>query len=281
MLNLRAGSRVNIPMGIDADARAWIVGLGRLGYAAQGVVYLILGTLACRAAMQGHAETPDHHSAFEKLADGPFGKTMLSIVALGLAGYAVWRFIQTVRDTENKGSDLKGLTFRFGYFVSAITHFFLAVTAARMVDSSSTSHGATEESLTAQLMAQPFGRWLAGLIGLAVIGFALYQFYASYKAKFREHLNTHEMSATERTWAIRAGRWGLAAHAVTFLIIGGFLVHAAVKADPGKAQGLGDALQTLENQPFGPWLLLIVGAGLLLYGVFQLTQARYRRMVFR
>ena len=112
-----------------------------------------------------------------------------------------------------------------------------------------------------------------------MIGVGLYQFYQAYTAKFREELKLAEMTANEQLWATRVGRLGYAARGVVFCIIGGFLIVAALRAQPEEVRGLGGALQTLSEQTYGPWLLGIVAVGFVAYGIFMLVQARYRRMV--
>jgi uncharacterized membrane protein (DUF2068 family) len=54
-----------------------------------------------------------------------------------------------------------------------------------------------------------------------------------------------------------------------------------VRSNPSEARGLDGALAALAEQPFGPYLLALVAAGLAAYGVFALVEARYRRMLFR
>jgi hypothetical protein len=85
------------------------------------------------------------------------------------------------------------------------------------------------------------------------------------------------MSAREDTWSTRAGRLGYAARGVVLGFMGAFLVQAAVQTDPDKALGLGGALRTLARQPFGPYLLDAVAAGMMAYGAFTFVMARYRK----
>ena len=127
-------------------------------------------------------------------------------------------------------------------------------------------------------MRQPFGRWLVGAVGATVVGVGLYQFVRAWRASFTKRLKRAEMSSTEEEWATKVGRFGFAARGVTFLIIGGFIVTAALQADPSEAQGLDAAFRWLEQQPFGTWLLAIVALGLVAYGVFQIVLAKYRRL---
>ena len=115
-----------------AAARPWVVRLARLGYAAKGVVYLLVGWIAARAAT-GNGETTGTHGALEFLLAKPFGKVMLVLVAVGLAGYAVWRAVQAIADPEGKGNDPKGLAVRGYMLASAFIHGAMFVAALRLL----------------------------------------------------------------------------------------------------------------------------------------------------
>jgi hypothetical protein len=141
------------------------------------------------------------------------------------------------------------------------------------------SSTSSTQDWTARLLSQPFGQWLVGIVGAFTIGLGFYQLYKAYKAKFRKQMKLHEMSSTEETWATRIGRLGEAARGVVFVIIGFFLLQAARQSDASQAQGLDGALQSLSQQPHGPWLLGIVALGLVAYGIHMGVQARYRRIV--
>lgn len=130
-------------------------------------------------------------------------------------------------------------------------------------------------------MALPLGRWLVGLVGLAIIGVGLYQLYEAWSETYRERLIYGRMSATERRWIDPLSNIGLVAHGIVLGLTGVFLIQAAQRFDPGQAQGLGGALDEITRQPFGPWLLGAVAIGLVAYGVFKLAQARYHRSLAR
>jgi Domain of Unknown Function (DUF1206) len=257
----------------------WIERLARFGYAAKGVVYVVAGALAVMTAAGVGGELTDARGALRSIARQPFGRAMIAAVAIGLAGYVLWRWVQSITDADKKGRSFKGLALRTAYFTSGTVYAGLALAAARIVFGADEPAGASvTRSWTARLMAMPLGDWLVMLAGLSVIGFGLYQIYKGYKAKFRKRLKLPEIKEGARDWALLSGRVGYAARGVVFVVIGVFLIQAARHRNPGEAQGLDGALQALARQSFGPYLLGAVAAGLVAYGVFALVEARYRRI---
>jgi Domain of Unknown Function (DUF1206) len=264
----------------ERAARPWIVRLGRFGYAAKGVVYVIIGALAAFGATGG-GQPKDSRGALTELLRQPFGTVLLGVVAVGLAGYALWRLAMGLKDTENKGSEWKGLAVRFGYGCIALVYAGLSYSAVRLVLGHGAGKGSDETSKewTARFMALPFGRWLVGLAGLCVIGFGAWQCYKGLSARFRKKLRTAEMADVTDKLATRAGQIGLTARGVVFGIVGAFLIQAALHARAHEARGLSGALLALEQRPYGPWLLGAVALGLVAYGLYTFVEARYRRMI--
>lgn len=267
--------------GSDA-AKYWIVPLARFGYAAKGAVYIVIGIVSAVGAFQAGNQTTGSRGALETILHQPLGQVLLGIVAVGLVGYAVWRFAQAIKDTENKGSDLKGVAIRIGYAVVGFVYLGLAYFAAKQIigsDGGNSSDNQKSEEWTATLMAQPLGPVLVGAVGAGFIGYALYQFYKAYTKKFFEEIKTGKMSGKMKTAAGYLGQIGLTARGVVFAIIGIFLIQAAVQYQPSEAAGLSGALRSLEQQPFGPFILGVVALGLIAYGVFMFVLALYRRII--
>jgi len=264
-------------------AHSWIEGLGRFGYAAKGIVYLIIGGLALQAALGQGGQTTDKTGALTHIASYPFGKVAIAVLVVGLFGYALWQAVRALLDTEHKGSDAKGLLGRAAYIVVACIYGSFAITALRIAMGARSDQGSTQQTQdwTAWLMGQPFGVWLVGLAGVCVIAIGVFQFVRAFKSNLTEDLRLTDVGAEHATLVTRIGRAGYAARGVAFGTIGALLIAAALHANPSKAQGLDGALATLAGQPFGVYLLGAVAVGLAAYGSFALIEARYRRMVIQ
>ena len=257
----------------------WVVRLGRLGFAAIGVVYILVGILAAQAAISARTAKTGTHSALQYIVQFPLGQFLLMGVAIGLLCHALWRFTQALMDTDDKSSDAKGFAIRAGFAAIGLLYLGLAFSAVKIVLGARSSGGFWARSWTAWLLAQPFSQWLVALGGAVVIIAGIYFFYQTYSTKFRETLLFQEMSGAQEKWGTRFGRFGFAARGVVFCIIGIFLVFGAWYSDAGETRDFGGALRVVERQTFGAWLLGFVAVGLFSYGIFMLFLARFRRMV--
>ena len=269
-----------------AASSRWMTILARLGYAAKGVVYLIIGWLAVQVAIGAGGKTTDQRGALQVISEQPFGKFLLALVIIGLIGFAIWCFLQAWFDTEGKGNDIKGIIGRLGYAITGISYAILAFGAFQLVTRTGTgsatkSTTASTQDVTAQLLNHSWGVVAVVILGLIVIGVAFYMFAKAYTAKFQKRLRLTGLSAQLKRGVIFLGRFGYAALGVVFSIIGIFLIVAAVQHNPHEAKGLDSVLRTLVQQPFGPWLLGIVALGLVAYGVYSFVEARYRQVGVR
>ena len=265
--------------GGTAGLRPWIRRLARTGIAARGLVYLMVGTLAAqRASGNGGATLGTQDAVREVGRRGALGDVILALIAAGLVGYAAWRLLQAFRDTERKGNGLKGRAVRAVYAGKALVHLALAATPVKLLLDEPTG-GGSMQSWTARALAHPAGHWVVGALGASIVGAGAYQIYRGVACKFAKNLDDGSMNPTARTWAYRAGTFGYAARGVTFGIIGWFLLNAARQTDPGEARGLGEALDVLLRQRYGPWMMGAVALGLAAYGLYSFVEARYRRIV--
>lgn len=272
-----SGAAAAIPSGIAAAP--YIQWLARFGYAARGTVYLIVGYLGLQSVLARRQQPEDSSGALQHLLSQPFGRILLGAVAVGLAGWVIWRLFQSIADPEQHGAGFKGLAVRAGYLISALLYGGLALEAVRLLLGSAAGGRSGERSAdhwTATVMQEPAGRWIIAGVGAVVLGFGLVQLIRAFRTDFREHLNLASLSTAGQRRVVFLGRLGISARGLVFGVIGWFLVRAAWEARSQQARGFAGALEALQEQPYGAWLLGGVSIGLICYGLFQFMEARYR-----
>jgi len=200
---------------------------------------------------------------------------LLVLLAVGLGGYSLWRLFRAILGHGPEGAD-KGLD-RVGALGSGIVYGVMCMIAIQLLIGSSGVTGSTQKTASGAF-SWPGGRWLVGIAGLVLIGIGVYQLIRGVRRKFLDDSKTEEMSPGVKTWITWIGVVGHVARAVVFGLVGVFLVKAAVDYSAKEAIGLDGALAKLYNQPYGPWLLGAVAAGLVAFAIFSLSEARYRRI---
>jgi hypothetical protein len=251
--------------------------LARGGFAARSVVYITIGALAVLAAIGHGGTTTGPHGALRELFYQPFGGAILAALSVGLFAYALWRIVDAVRDVSGKGRSAKGLAVRAGKLGSALIHggWGLAAMALVVGSGGGGSDDAVAHDGTARLLAQPFGPWLVGGIGVGLAIFALDHLRRAWRASFLAHVEVERLSRRALEWVTAIGRCGIGARGVTLGIIAAFLLLAAWRHDSSQARGLAGSLDALWEQPFGPALLGIVAVGVIAFGVHNLFLARW------
>jgi hypothetical protein len=258
-----------------------MVRLARLGYAMKGVVYIIIGFLAVQLAAGVGGNTTDQKGALLTISALPLGKFLLVMMVVGLLAFAIWCLIQTIFDTEAKGKQAKGILARIGYAIVGVAYAALAYGAFLLLmgsGSAGKSSTTNTQDWTATLLKQRFGVALVVIVGLVILGVAVYLYATAYTGTFQNRLSLSSLSAHMKRLVVGLGRFGYAALGVVFTIIGIFMIVAAVQHNPNDAKGLDGALQELTRQPLGQLLLGIVALGLIAYGTYSFFEARYRRI---
>jgi hypothetical protein len=255
----------------------WVEGAGRLGLLAKGASFLLVAALAIQVAVGAGGEPSDRQGALDAVADEPFGWVPLLLLAVGFAGYALWRFAQAFVDRDREGSDVTGIAKRASDLGKGVLYAGFAVLSVMLV-AGSDAGGSEEDTATSWILDLPLGQWLVGAAGLAVLGAGVWNGYRAVTLQFLDDLKTRTMSKSEERWYTAVGIFGHLARAVVFALVGIFLIRAAYQYDPNETIGLDGALAKLAAESAGPLLLGAVAFGLLAYGLFCFVQARYREV---
>ena len=255
----------------------WTKRLGRLGFLAKGLVYAVVALIAIEVARGERKKARSEEGAIEALAHQSFGELLLVLLAIGLAGYALWRLRIAILGPPGESGAHAAME-RVGSVVLTVIYAGLCVYTVRFLTTDSGGGGTRPDEVTKKLLDEPYGVALVIALGAVMLGVAAYEAYKALSRDFLDDLHTEQMSPGVKTVATFAGIAGYGALAVTSAIFGVFLIKAALEHDPKEAVGLDGALQELVTQDLGPILLGVVAAGLLTYAFYCLIQARYRRL---
>jgi hypothetical protein len=257
---------------VRSDSFEW---LSRAGFAARGIVYLIIGILAIKLALGSSGTSASQQGALREIAAQPLGNVLLILVAIGLGGYALWRLARGLLGHGPEGSD--GAIDRIAAVASGVVYAGLCAIAVEILLGSSGNSGRAQQT-TAGVFGWPAGTWLVAIAGVVLIGVGLFQGYRGISKDFLKDSKTEEMSHRVRRWIRWIGTLGHLARMVVFCLVGAFLINAAVDYDPNRAVGLDGALAKIDHASYGPYLLGLVAAGLMAFGIYSLSDARYRRI---
>lgn len=246
--------------------------IARAGYAARAAVFFLVGGLALFSGLSSGKS--DTKSALDTLLGQPFGRIWVGLIALGLMGFVIWRLAQSILNADNQRNDLKGTAIRVALFGSAITYSGLAYYAVdHALGLGSQGNADGQRSVAEWVMAQPFGRYLVGVIG---IGFAIGGSVTIAKGVLRKYERYLDEAACGRKPLRIVCVYGLASRGILFVILGCFVVYAAVSVAPEQAGGMVEALNWIRGLPFGGALYSVVALGLASFGIYNLVEARYR-----
>jgi hypothetical protein len=251
----------------------------RVGLVAYGVVYILVGWTALAIAWAGSRDNADTSGAMKTLAAQPFGRFLLSLVAIGLLALAVWQGTQAIwgcRDREG----LKRTRKRISSGGKAIFYAALGVSAASVALGGGDGSGGPRASQerTSGVLSLPGGQTIVVVAGLAVIGVGISSIRRGMTGSFQKELNLQEMSETARSATVLLGQVGHIAKGLALGAVGAVLAYAAWTFDPEESRGLDGALRKIVERPFGDVALSAVALGLMAFGLFAILQSRYRRM---
>ena len=253
--------------------------LARVGLIAYGIVHLLIAWLALQLAWGGGGGEADQSGAMSTLADQPFVKPLLWVLAIGLFALTLWqlaelfRLVPRLKGTgEAKKKAIKGTVKTVS---KAVVYLLLAGTAVKFAVGSGKSSSEQQQQTVAGVFSWPGGRFLVGIAALVLIGVGAHHVRKGFNKHFMKEIDTSQATAGQRRTVERLGQVGYPAKGIALALVGGLLGWAAITFDPEKASGLDGAMRTLLVAPFGKALLTVVALGIAAFGVFAFFRARF------
>jgi Domain of Unknown Function (DUF1206) len=249
--------------------------LARAGLVARGVIYILIGWVAILLAVGHSTREADQAGALQLLAGKPYGLVSLWLLGIGFVAYALWRFSEAAFGVAGEGN---GAGPRLKSLVRGLVYAAFAYLTFQIIAGVHSNEATKQQDVTATVMHHTGGRWLVGIVGLIIVIAGVALVAQGIRRKFMRQLETSRMTRRERRIVEWLGVIGTTARGVVFALAGVLVIDAAVTFSPSKARGVDGALNALRDQPFGEFLLLVAALGLLIFGVYGLCEARWRRV---
>lgn len=255
--------------------RPWIGRAVRLGYIAKGSIYILIGVLAVRVGfgMRGGRLT-DASGVLAMLLRQPFGLVMLTLIGIGIIGYAAYYIFEAIADTRHRGKGVKGWLDRSLTIIKAAAYGTIGIEALNIVFG---NHGVdTDAEDNARLLMRfPLGEVLLVLIGIGIATYGATQLKMVWDGRVDDDIDEARVRR-EAGWLIGFGRFGIASRSLILLLMGVTLLWAGLRERPSDADGYSEGLRAIAS--INPWLLVVVGGGLFCFGLYQLGHARYAKI---
>lgn len=275
-----------------ADARrvansVWVDRVARLGFCARGVVYGVIGLIALQIARHGTSSgstqsSANKEGALREIADRQFGRALLLVLAVGLAGYALWRISEALWGKRDEVDERKRTAKRIGSAGKATVYVALLVSTLRFVHKGPSAGGTggdqQERSWTARALDLPGGRLMVGALGITLMAAGAYMIRRGLTQKFEKRLDTSDMGPLVGPMVDITGAVGISARGLVVGLAGFVAVKAAMQVDPAQAHGIDGTLRLIAHQTYGGVLLTITAVGLVCYGIYSFAEARYRQL---
>ena len=249
--------------------------LARAGLTARGVIYILVGWVAVLVALGHSSREADQQGALHLLAGKSYGLVSLWLLGLGFAGYALWRLSEAAfgvtGDRPGAGPRLKSLA-------RAVIYAGLSYLTFTVISGTDRSQSARQQDMTATAMQHPAGRVLVGVAGLVIVACGITLVVEGARKKFMKYLQTARMSTRVHRVVKLLGTTGTIARGLVFALAGVLVIDAAVAHKASESGGIDKALLTLRDQPFGPFLMMLAALGLIIFGVYGLCEARWRKV---
>ena len=227
--------------------------LESLGYIVRGLVYLLLGFFGVQLAFGLRSHAPNLTEVIISVSRAPLGTFSLLLIVAGLISYGLWGISRGVFNVLEEEHDFLGYTKRMGYILSALSYLTLSFTGVLLLVGRDVSNSASDPSaVTNKVWNFPFGREMVIIFGALWLASGLIQIYISKNSK------------------LTSGKFGQAARAVLFILIGFFIIKAGLASNPQNIYGIGQVLDLLDQTKIGAYVVGILSLGIMSFGVYSI-----------
>ena len=263
----------------------WLRAVSQFGLVSRAAVYLLVGYLTFRLALAVHGRTGEPASgtgAVQEAARHSLGQAPLLLLSAGFAAYALTQLVEAVFRPGHAGSAIHrwrqrvastwGCLLYSAFCVSTVS----LLVAIRRPAGTAESEQRQDAAVTAVLLRTGPGRLLLLFAGIVMVVVGAELGRRSVRLTFQERFTTQLHPRLFGTAARALGAFGCVARATVFVLVGVFILKAAVLGEPGETKGLDATFRSVAGSAYGQITLAALAVGLFSYGLYCLLEARYR-----
>lgn len=251
----------------------WFDNLIRVGLVAYGLVHLLIGWLALQLAFGDRSENASNKGAMQELAQQPFGEVLVWAIAIGMFILVLWRLLEMFFGHLEKEEGAERWRARAVSGMKAVIYAAIGISALGVLVGSGKSGGGSKWTKT--VMDWPAGQWIVAAVGVAVIIYGANHVRRGFTEGYAKHLDAEGKSGKSGKAYLLSGKVGYVGKGIAIAVVGGLILYGGVTHHAKQSGGLDQALHKVLTYPFGQWLLVLIAAGLICYGLFNFARARH------
>ncbi|NJC27149.1 hypothetical protein GGR27_002662 [Lewinella antarctica] len=248
----------------------------RVGSAAKGLVYLLMGLFCLGTVFGISTSTGGPKETITWLGQNPFGQLIYLVLGLGILAYALWRLYEALIDPHGRGTSYGALFYRLNCIIVGGAYAALAFYAFRRLFRGYGGGDAREDAIQI-LLGFPYGQEITYVIAAFVVFAGISALYTGFSEQHMRDVDKWALTQVQEKWFRRVGLVGLGGVAAVYFIMAYSLYEAAKLYRGDKFKGVGESLSYLEGWGWGLVMMLITGVGLVAYGVFMFIRSYYER----
>lgn len=251
----------------------------RTGYAARGVVYLSVATIALLTVLGWVPHAQGAVGSLEAWTRWPLGVALLWLIGVGLCAFAGWRALQSLFDIERLGHGPGAIGSRAGKAISGLLYGSLGISVFSLLGVARNLYEVDDQAATVSAVQHaltwPFGHHLVIAAGLFLAVAGVGNMIRAVIDHFTRSLDCPPDWAPVIGWLARVGYF---ARGAAFVPAGVLTMAAGLHGRAGEAIGVGRSLELVLKQPFGHLALALQALGLAAFGAFGLLKGALRKI---
>lgn len=245
--------------------------MGRIGYAARGGIYAMVGLSAALTTIDPSHKPGGFTASLKLLQHGWAGGAVLVLLAAGMACFAGWLTAAAIYRRDHPGH--AHIVLVAGTLGDAVVYIAFMASVLGMVFGAHAGGDNELQSWIGWIIASRFGAVLVAVVGLVVGVCGIWLIGWGAIGDIEGPL---ELPPIEKQLMLPIGRYGTGGRGAAIALVAAYLIVSGIHGDPRQAHELGGALKEMRALPFGAAITGAFALAFLGSAVLDLVVAGFR-----